>query len=55
MNSIVYFYLKELMEEGRKLSLQLGNANTALRKLRAKEKENEGELEVGLRRIHRRA
>ena len=42
MNSIVYFYPKELMEEGRKLSLQLGNANTALRKLRAKEKENEG-------------
>ena len=30
---------KELMDEGRKLSLQLGNANTALRKLRAKEKE----------------
>ena len=30
------------MEEGRKLSVQLGNANTALRKLRAKEKENEG-------------
>ena len=30
------------MDEGRKLSLQLGNANTALRKLRAKEKEGEG-------------
>jgi adenylate cyclase class IV len=29
------------MEEGTKLSHQLGSANTALRKLRAKEKESE--------------
>ena len=35
---------KELMDEGRKLSLQLGNANTALRKLRAKEKEGTGSV-----------
>ena len=39
---LLCFTIQELMEEGRKLSVQLGNANTALRKLRAKEKENEG-------------
>lgn len=33
--------IQELMEEGTKLSHQLGSANTALRKLRAKEKESE--------------
>jgi len=34
--------VQELMDEGSKLSLQLGNANTALKKVRAKEKEGEG-------------